>query len=114
VGLVRITVCERKESGVEAVWGYVLWDRGRRSVKVTWSMDVTQFVGGLWELSGFKMALFGHESELRDRWLGAEVTELLLHPLGFQGRQDLGIRESMVGGVRGQDSGWNGEGRFGH
>jgi hypothetical protein len=27
-GLVRITVYERKESGVEAVWGYVLWDRG--------------------------------------------------------------------------------------
>jgi hypothetical protein len=26
VGLVRITVYERKESGVEAVWGYVLWD----------------------------------------------------------------------------------------
>jgi hypothetical protein len=41
----------------------------RRSVKVTWSIDVTQFIGGLWEL--------------------------------------------MVGGVRGQDSGWNREADLG-
>ena len=101
MGLVRITVCEGKRSGVIAVWGYVLRDRGRFLVKKTWNMEVTQFVGRLGGLSDPRVTLFGREIGLtKSGWLGQRLTSA---PPGFSVRIGFGDQRGNGWGSLGEE-----------